>query len=50
MTALKRRVDALDTPCRFLTLGDLLDHLDGAPLDHGRPVNPALLAALKALP
>ncbi len=50
MKALQRRVDALDRGGRYLTLGDALDHLDGADLPEGRMVDPALKAFLAALP
>ncbi|MBY8335902.1 hypothetical protein KYN89_02455 [Alteriqipengyuania sp. NZ-12B] len=50
MTALRRRLDALEKPTRFATLGMVLDSLDGEPLPDGLPVDPALVAALDVLP
>lgn len=48
--SLKRRLDALDDRRAFVTIGELLDHLDGAPLPAGRRIDPALTDALAALP
>lgn len=50
MNGLKRRLDALEKPSRFITIGDLLDHLAGEALPDNRPVNPGLIAALEAVP
>ncbi|MBU2342106.1 MAG: hypothetical protein KKE77_12785 [Alphaproteobacteria bacterium] len=50
MKALQRRVDALDRGGRYLTLGEVLDHLDRGDLPEGRAVNPVLKACLAALP
>ena len=49
MKALQRRLDALDQGGRYLTLGDLLDSLDGQPLPEGRSIDPALGAALATI-
>lgn len=49
MKALQRRVDALDRGGRYLTLGDVLDHLDAGEVPAGRLVAPALRAALAAM-
>ena len=50
MRALARRLDALETHGRFATLGEVLDHLHGEPIPHDKQIDPALIAALDALP
>ncbi len=50
MNGLRRRLDALEKPSRYVTLGQLLDHLQGDPLPRGSAIDPALVAALAALP
>lgn len=50
MNGLARRLRALEGPGRYATLGEMLDHLAGEPLPAGRAVDPAIVAALDALP
>jgi hypothetical protein len=45
MNAMERRVDALEGGSGFYTIGELLDHLDGAPLPVGKMLSPAFVAA-----
>ncbi|MBU2342196.1 MAG: hypothetical protein KKE77_13265 [Alphaproteobacteria bacterium] len=49
MKALQRRVEALDHGGGCLTIGDVLDCLDGGEAPAGRVVDPALKAALAAM-
>ena len=48
-SVMQRRVSALECGSGLLTIGDLLDSLDGAPLPYGRKCDPRLLAGLEGL-
>ena len=50
MGNLDRRVSALEGSGRYVTLGEMLDHLAGEPLPSGRALDPAIVSALDALP
>lgn len=50
MRGFYRRLNALERRGEFVTLGEMLDHLNGEPLPVGRPLDPAILSGLEALP
>lgn len=50
MRSLNRRLCALEGERAFLTIGELLDNLDGVPLPADKGVSPITLRALEALP
>lgn len=50
MKAMERRIAALEGNGVFYTIGELLDSLDGEPLDPAKTVDPVTVAALDALP
>lgn len=46
---LRNRVHSLEGLSRYLTIGEMLDSLDGRPLDPNKKLDPAFLAALEAM-
>ena len=50
MRALARRLDALETDGRLAPIGEVLDYLRGEPIPNDKSIDPALIAALDALP
>lgn len=50
MRDFNRRLGVLEGRGVFVTLGEMLDNLDGWPLPAGRQLNPAILLGLGVLP
>ena len=45
MKALERRLDALEGAGRYLSIGEILDSLDGEPLPEDKKLSPAFVDA-----
>jgi len=46
---LRNRVESLEGHSRYLTMWEMLDSLDGRPLDPNKKLDPAFVAALEVM-